>query len=38
MKIQEALLDFLDIKDEDGKLIRKVRKFSSQNAIITQKT
>jgi hypothetical protein len=30
MKIQEIFLDFLDIKDEDGKLIRNVRNFTSQ--------
>jgi hypothetical protein len=38
MKIQEVFYDFLDIKDEDGKLIRNVRNFTSQNTIIPQKT
>jgi len=38
MKIQEVFLDFLDIEDEDGKLTRNVRNFTSQNAIIPQKT
>jgi hypothetical protein len=38
MKIQGVFLDFLDIKEEYGKLIRNVRNVTSQNAIIPQKT
>jgi len=38
IKIQEDFEDFLDIKDEDGKLVRNVRNFTSQNGVITQKS
>jgi hypothetical protein len=38
MKIQEGFLYFLDIKDEDEKLIRNVRNFTSRNSVTPQKT